>query len=169
MESLATEDELFPTPPLYFLPGESHSGPSVRFYHIHSPSTPPPPSSTFSPGVGCTTETHAPLTDAAKDSRLLNLSASPQSPVRRTRVSYEMELFCYPALTTCPSCQTRVTTQVTYKVGRFAWLMCLVFVFCGLVFGCCLIPFFVNYFKDTSHTCPRCKLFLHMHRRTCCE
>ncbi|KAK9540660.1 hypothetical protein VZT92_003100 [Zoarces viviparus] len=159
MESLAAENEPLSTPPLYFLPGDSHSGPSVRFYHINSPSTPPPPSSTLSPGVGCTTEARTPRT----------VSASPQLPVRQTHVSYEMELFCYPALTTCPSCQTRVTTQVTYKIGRFAWLMCLVFVFCGLWIGCCLIPFFVNYFKDTCHACPRCKLFLHMHKRTCCE
>ncbi|XP_068593548.1 lipopolysaccharide-induced tumor necrosis factor-alpha factor homolog [Cebidichthys violaceus] len=163
------EDEPFPTPPAYFLPGERHSGPNVRFYHIHSPSTTPPPTSSFSPGVGCTTETCAPLTDAAKDSRLLNSSASPQLTTRRTCVSYEMELFCYPALTTCPSCQTQVTTQVTYKAGRLAWLMCLLLVLCGLVLGCCLIPFFVNYFKDACHTCPCCHLLLHVHRRTCCE
>ncbi|TNN46876.1 hypothetical protein EYF80_042932 [Liparis tanakae] len=55
------------------------------------------------------------------------LSSSP----RPTYVSYETELFCYPALTTCPFCKTQVTTHVTYRVGGLVWLMCFLMVFCG--------------------------------------
>uniref|UniRef100_A0A672Z6R3 LITAF domain-containing protein n=1 Tax=Sphaeramia orbicularis TaxID=375764 RepID=A0A672Z6R3_9TELE len=72
-------------------------------------------------------------------------------------------------LTTCPSCEAQVTTQVTFHAGTFAWLMCLVFVLCGLVVGCCLIPFCVNSFKDAYHTCPRCCRVLHVHKKTCCN
>uniref|UniRef100_A0A3B4Z209 Lipopolysaccharide-induced tumor necrosis factor-alpha factor homolog n=1 Tax=Seriola lalandi dorsalis TaxID=1841481 RepID=A0A3B4Z209_SERLL len=181
MEFLSRLDESFPTPPPYFLPGkipahhvwfaepeiischslkkkklilsifldESQTGQDVRIYHIHSPFSPPrSPPSFFSPG---------------------NASALPASNPRLKFVSYETELYHSPALTTCPSCQTQVTTQVDYQVGRHAWLMCLVFVLCGLVFGCCLIPFFVKHFKDAYHTCPHCRRVLHVHRRTCCE
>uniref|UniRef100_A0A665TA27 LITAF domain-containing protein n=1 Tax=Echeneis naucrates TaxID=173247 RepID=A0A665TA27_ECHNA len=73
------------------------------------------------------------------------------------------------ALTTCPSCQTQVTTRVDYQIGTLVWLMCLVFVLCGLVLGCCLIPFFVKRFKDAYHTCPQCRQVLHVHRRSCCQ
>ncbi|XP_054461151.1 lipopolysaccharide-induced tumor necrosis factor-alpha factor homolog [Anoplopoma fimbria] len=160
MESLSKMDESFPTPPPYFLPDESTTGHDVRIHHIHSSfSPPPPPCFSFSPGVGCTTQIHSPLT----------VSAPPQSTPRLKFVSYETELYHSPAMTACPSCQAQVTTEVAYKVGRLAWLMCLVFILCGLVFGCCLIPFFVNYFKDAYHTCPRCQRVLHVHRRTCCE
>ncbi|XP_042341797.1 lipopolysaccharide-induced tumor necrosis factor-alpha factor homolog [Plectropomus leopardus] len=163
MESLSAVDEPFPTPPPYFLPDESKSGQDARIYHIHSPFSPPPPpppSFSFSPAVGCFGQNHTPLTVSA---------LPPQTTPRPKFVSYETVLYRSPALTTCPSCQTQVTTQVTYQVGRHAWLMCLVFVLCGLVFGCCLIPFFVKYFKDAYHTCPRCRRVLHVQRKTCCE
>lgn len=58
-------------------------------------------------------------------------SALPPVTPRPKFVSYETQLNRFPALTTCPSCQTQVTTHVTYRVGTFAWLVCLVFVFCG--------------------------------------
>ncbi|XP_040001304.1 lipopolysaccharide-induced tumor necrosis factor-alpha factor homolog [Xiphias gladius] len=153
--------ESFPTPPPYFLPDESQTGQNVRIYHVHSPFSrpPPPPSLSFSPGDGFSTLTHSPLP----------VSAPPPSAPRLKFVSYETELYRSPALTRCPSCQAQVTTQVTYQVGTHAWLMCLVFVLCGLVFGCCLIPFFVNHFKDAYHTCPRCQQILHVHKKTCCE
>uniref|UniRef100_A0A672IHU5 LITAF domain-containing protein n=1 Tax=Salarias fasciatus TaxID=181472 RepID=A0A672IHU5_SALFA len=64
----------------------------------------------------------------------------------------------------CPYCETGVTTEVTFRVGAYAWLMCLV-----LVLGCCLIPFFVNHFKDAYHTCPRCHRVLHVQKRSCCS
>nr|XP_046227591.1 cell death-inducing p53-target protein 1-like [Scatophagus argus] len=161
MESLSKVDEPFPTPPPYFLPDQSQTGPEVRIYHVHSPfSSPPPPTSfSFSPGDGCSTQAQSSLT----------VSAFPPSTPRPKFVSYETELYRSPALTTCPSCQTQVTTQVAYRVGIHAWLMCLVLVFCGLLLGCCLIPLFVNYFKDAYHTCPRCRRVLHIHRKTCCE
>uniref|UniRef100_A0A8C4H7I1 LITAF domain-containing protein n=1 Tax=Dicentrarchus labrax TaxID=13489 RepID=A0A8C4H7I1_DICLA len=54
--------------------------------------------------------------------------------------------------------------SVTYQVGTHAWLMCFV-----LLLGCCLIPLFVNYFKDVHHTCPRCRHVLYIRKKTCCE
>lgn len=131
---------------------------------------------------------------------------APSRSPRAKFVSYEAELRCSPGLATCPSCRTQVTTEVTFKAGTFAWLMCLVFVLCGweafkhfslvvfctpasithsiskkyeisvwffpphrLVLGCCLIPFFINHFKDAYHSCPRCQRVLHVHKKRCCE
>ncbi|KAG7234802.1 hypothetical protein INR49_003949, partial [Caranx melampygus] len=157
MDSQSKVDEPFPTPPPYFLPDECHTGQDIRVYHIHSPFSPPPPPlpSFLSLGDGFS-QTHSPL----------SASAPPSSNPRLKFVSYEPELHRSPALTTCPYCQTQVTTQVDYQVGTYAWLMCLVFVLCGLVFGCCLIPFFVKHFRDAYHTCPRCRQVLHVHRKT---
>ncbi|CAG14262.1 unnamed protein product [Tetraodon nigroviridis] len=154
MESLSKVDEPLPTPPPYFSP-DDENGQVGRVYHVHSPfSPPPPPSFSFSPEVASTAPTQPP----------------PQgSTIQPKFVSYETRLRRFPALTTCPSCQTQVTSLVTYRVGLFAWLMCFVFVFCGLLLGCCLIPFFLDVFKDAYHTCPRCRRVLHIHRKTCCE
>nr|XP_020478437.1 lipopolysaccharide-induced tumor necrosis factor-alpha factor homolog isoform X2 [Monopterus albus] len=134
-----------------------------------SVSTPPP---FFLPGVGCSTQTHSPLPGTCLLKHCLHFeyrSDPPPPTPRLTFVNYETTLYRSPALTTCHSCQTQVTTQVTYRAGTYAWLMCLVFLFCGLLCGCCLIPFFIKCFKDVYHTCPRCRMVLYVHRRTCCE
>uniref|UniRef100_A0A3P8U9V4 LITAF domain-containing protein n=1 Tax=Amphiprion percula TaxID=161767 RepID=A0A3P8U9V4_AMPPE len=93
-------------------------------------------------------------------------SATPPSAAVAEFMSSETSLCCSPTLTACSSCRTQVITEVTFKVGTQAWLICLVFV---LVLGCCLISFFINPFKDTYHSCPRCGRFLHVHRKTCCQ
>ncbi|MBN3303840.1 LITAF factor, partial [Amia calva] len=72
-------------------------------------------------------------------------------------------------MTTCIYCRQQVLTNVQYKVGTYAWLMCLLFILCGLIVGCCLIPFFVKFFKDAYHTCPKCQRMLHIHKRSCCD
>ncbi|XP_035031341.1 lipopolysaccharide-induced tumor necrosis factor-alpha factor homolog [Hippoglossus stenolepis] len=160
MESLSKVDEAFPSPPPYSLPDESQTGQDVRIYHIHSPFSPPPPPPSFSfSSDGRSTQTHLPLPVSGP---------YPCTPMPKF-VSYENELCRSPGLTCCHSCRTQVTTQVDYKIGTYAWLMCLVFVLFGLVLGCCLIPFFVKHFKDAYHICPRCRRVLHVHRKTCCD
>ncbi|KAL3054095.1 hypothetical protein OYC64_006429 [Pagothenia borchgrevinki] len=74
-----------------------------------------------------------------------------------------------PGMTTCTSCQRQVMTNVTYKAGTYAWLMCLLFICCGLFCLCCLIPFFLKDFKDAYHTCPRCNRVLHVEKKKCCK
>lgn len=49
-------------------------------------------------------------------------------------VSYDSGLGTEPGMTTCSSCQQQVMTNVTYKAGTYAWLMCLLFICCGWVF-----------------------------------
>ncbi|XP_031614809.1 lipopolysaccharide-induced tumor necrosis factor-alpha factor homolog [Oreochromis aureus] len=161
-------DKQFPAPTPYFLPEDCKSGQDVKVYKVHSPFTRPPPPPAQPPQL--------PSLSSPSGVCLPNniLSAVPvyDAPLRTPRakfVSYEAELRRSPGLATCPSCRTRVTTEVTFKAGTFAWLMCLVFVLCGLVLGCCLIPFFVNHFKDAYHSCPRCRLVLHVHKKQCCK
>lgn len=50
---------------------------------------------------------------------------------KRKFVSYDTALGTTPGMTTCASCQQQVMTNVTYKAGTYAWLMCLLFICCG--------------------------------------
>lgn len=52
---------------------------------------------------------------------------------KRKFVSYDTALGRTPGMTTCTSCQQQVMTNVTYKPGMYAWLMCLLFICCGWV------------------------------------
>jgi len=52
---------------------------------------------------------------------------------KRRFVSYDGGLGSNPGMTTCTSCQQQVMTNVTYKAGTYAWLMCLLFICCGWV------------------------------------
>uniref|UniRef100_UPI0009B4CD5D lITAF domain-containing protein n=1 Tax=Monopterus albus TaxID=43700 RepID=UPI0009B4CD5D len=88
---------------------------------------------------------------------------------KRKFVAYDTQLGRSPGMTTCSSCQQQVMTNVTYKAGTYAWLMCLLFICCGLVLCCCLIPFFMKNFKDAYHTCPRCNRVLHVEKKKCCK
>ncbi|KAL4624490.1 hypothetical protein GN956_G17446 [Arapaima gigas] len=120
---------------------------AVKVYHLH------PPFSTSR--LSRDTSNNAELPPVA-------------TPAKKKFVSYETEVGRSPAVIHCPFCQQQVMTNVTYKIGAFAWLMCFVFILCGLVVGCCLIPFFVKYFKDVYHSCPRCQQILHIERKSCC-
>ncbi|KAM9393167.1 lITAF domain-containing protein [Pholidichthys leucotaenia] len=135
-----------PTPPPYIIPVQQKSGQrdDVKVYHAHTPFTPTTPGNHQSNGAGLDNN-------------------------KPKFVSYDSALGTESAMTTCSSCQQQVMTNVTYKPGTYAWLMCLLFICCGLVLCCCLIPFFVNRFKDAYHTCPRCNRVLHVEKRKCCK
>uniref|UniRef100_A0A3B3H7V8 Si:ch211-157c3.4 n=1 Tax=Oryzias latipes TaxID=8090 RepID=A0A3B3H7V8_ORYLA len=82
---------------------------------------------------------------------------------------YDVGLGRSPGMTNCPKCERQVETVVDYKAGTYAWLMCLLFICCGLILLCCLIPFFMNSFKDVYHSCPNCHKILHIEKKKCCE
>ncbi|XP_057699558.1 lipopolysaccharide-induced tumor necrosis factor-alpha factor homolog [Corythoichthys intestinalis] len=162
MRSFSNRDESFPTPPPYYSPDDK-TGHQVKIYHIHSPlrcSPAPlthlPCSVDIPPGEPCPTK-----------SPLQGLCATPVLTPIPKFVSHESDLYRSPALTSCPSCRARVTTRVRYRVGTYSWIVCVVFVLCGLILGCCLLPFLLNHFKDAHHSCPQCHRLLHVHRRTC--
>ncbi|KAM9780397.1 lITAF domain-containing protein [Neosynchiropus ocellatus] len=125
---------------------------SVKVYHLHSPFNPGDENGgnvqVFTGGGGL---------GAAQDDG------------KKKYVSYDTSLGHTPGMTTCTSCQQQVMTNVTYKAGTYAWLMCLLFICCGLVLCCCLIPLLMKRFKDAYHTCPRCNRVLHVEKRKCCK
>mmetsp|Transcript_14919 Transcript_14919/g.45169 ORF Transcript_14919/g.45169 Transcript_14919/m.45169 type:complete len:169 (-) Transcript_14919:261-767(-) len=61
-----------------------------------------------------------------------------------------------PVTTQCPQCQNVVVTRIEKNSGLFAWGSCIGLACFGCIWGCCLIPFCVDAFKDTKHFCPRC-------------
>uniref|UniRef100_A0A8C6NJ29 Si:ch211-157c3.4 n=1 Tax=Nothobranchius furzeri TaxID=105023 RepID=A0A8C6NJ29_NOTFU len=118
----------------------------VKVYHVHTPFTPPPQQEV-----------------TVSQDRPGNITPD------RKFVSYDVGLGRNPGMTNCDSCRQNVMTDVTYKAGTYAWLMCLLFICCGLFLCCCLIPFFLDSFKDAYHTCPNCKKVLHIEKKKCCE
>ncbi|XP_029365365.1 lITAF domain-containing protein [Echeneis naucrates] len=145
------------TPPPYLIPVEGKNGDGVKVYHVHTPFTPP--------------STEAPVYTTAGGNLNAGLGAGGDTGDggKRRFVSYDTSLGRNPGMTTCTSCQQQVMTNVSYKAGTYAWLMCLLFICCGLVLCCCLIPFFLKNFKDVYHTCPRCNRVLHVEKKKCCK
>ncbi|XP_070704558.1 lITAF domain-containing protein [Pempheris klunzingeri] len=148
-------------PPPYILPvnvpGDDLK--NVAVYNVHSPFTPP---SSQEVSVSEVTQVYTSGGGA--------LHAGIDSEDGKHRfVSYDSALGNSPGMTTCTSCQQQVMTNVTYKAGTYAWLMCLLFICCGLILCCCLIPFFMKQFKDAYHTCPRCNRVLHVEKKKCCK
>ncbi|KAF7220835.1 lITAF domain-containing protein isoform X2 [Nothobranchius furzeri] len=145
------------SPPPYLVPEGQNDG--VKVYHVHTPFTPPPQQEVtvsqdrpvFTSGGG-----------GVGSERLPGES-------KKKFVSYDVGLGRNPGMTNCDSCRQNVMTDVTYKAGTYAWLMCLLFICCGLFLCCCLIPFFLDSFKDAYHTCPNCKKVLHIEKKKCCE
>ncbi|XP_030262308.1 cell death-inducing p53-target protein 1-like [Sparus aurata] len=144
------------TPSPYVLPVASQ-GSDVKVYHLHSPFDPHDTRPTASSATPV-------YTGGGGGSGGLDSTEG-----KRTFVSYDTALGSSPGMTTCTSCQQQVMTNVTYKAGTYAWLMCLLFICCGLVLCCCLIPFFMKNFKDAYHTCPRCNRVLHVEKKKCCK
>ncbi|XP_047427280.1 lipopolysaccharide-induced tumor necrosis factor-alpha factor homolog-like [Mugil cephalus] len=143
--------------PPYTIPVDGQQGGGVKVYHVHTPFTPPTSSQ----------ETSASQVTPVYSSGGAVIDTG--TSTKKTHVSYDVGLGRNPGMTRCPSCQQQVMTEVTYKAGTYAWLMCLLFICLGLVLCCCLIPFFVKKFKDAYHHCPNCKRVLYVDKKECCK
>ncbi|XP_051905234.1 lipopolysaccharide-induced tumor necrosis factor-alpha factor homolog-like [Hippocampus zosterae] len=143
-------------PPPYTIPVDQPEGDNVKIYHLHTP---------FNP-VGTETVTPAvPVYTSGGG----GLSSGFDGDGHKKLTSYDTSLGFNSGMTTCPSCQQQVMTNVSYKPGKYAWLMTLLFFCLGLVLCCCLLPLFFKRFKDAHHTCPRCNRLLHVEKRKCCD
>ncbi|XP_038136256.1 lipopolysaccharide-induced tumor necrosis factor-alpha factor homolog [Cyprinodon tularosa] len=140
-------------PPPYLIPVEGQ-GSGVKVYHVHTPFTPPD---------------HEQAASAASVTPVYTSGGGGNGENKNKFVSYESGLGRTSGMTTCSSCQQQVMTNVTYKAGTYAWLMCILFICCGLFLCCCLIPFFMDSFKDAYHSCPRCSRVLHIEKKQCCK
>ncbi|KAL2101740.1 hypothetical protein ACEWY4_003501 [Coilia grayii] len=149
-------------PPPYIIPVGGDEG--VRVYHLHTPFTPPP-----SKHDGAYEEQITGTNTQNVSSAQAAVPASATDDGVKRFVSEDRQLGRNPGMTTCPTCQQQVLTDVQYKVGSYAWIMCFVFILCGLVLCCCLIPFFLKHFKDAYHSCPRCHQVLHVDKKKCCS
>ncbi|GAA6226059.1 cell death-inducing p53-target protein 1-like [Lates japonicus] len=148
-------------PPPYLIPveGQGQGGSDVKVYHVHTPFT-------HSSDTSASASTVTPVYTSGGGGLGSGLESGDG---KRKFVSYDTQLGRNPGMTTCTSCQQQVMTNVTYKAGTYAWLMCLLFICCGLVLCCCLIPFFMKNFKDAYHTCPRCNRVLYVDKKQCCK
>ncbi|KAJ8413563.1 hypothetical protein AAFF_G00080700 [Aldrovandia affinis] len=133
-------------PPPYIIPVGGSIVDEVKVYNLHTPFHPP----------------------TSRKEDVPQAMVPEYSPPEPNKYIAETELGRSPGMTTCTSCQLQVMTNVTHKVGPYAWIMCFVFILCGLVLCCCIIPFFVKHFKDVYHSCPRCNQILHIEKKSCC-
>ncbi|XP_031418436.1 lipopolysaccharide-induced tumor necrosis factor-alpha factor homolog [Clupea harengus] len=70
-----------------------------------------------------------------------------------------------PVQVTCPSCHQTGVTKVEFSSGLITYLFCGGLFMCGLVLGCCLIPFCVDRLRDAKHSCSNCKAVLGVYKR----
>ncbi|XP_063044268.1 lipopolysaccharide-induced tumor necrosis factor-alpha factor homolog [Engraulis encrasicolus] len=154
-------------PPPYIIPVGGEDG--VRVYHLHTPFTPPSTTIEGFPAGGAANDDY--VTTAQVQNVNAGQVAAPSTETDGVKrfVSEDRQLGNNPGMTTCPSCQQQVLTEVQYKVGTYAWIMCFVFILCGLVLCCCLIPLLHKHFKDAYHSCPRCHRILHVEKKKCCS
>ncbi|XP_049924301.1 cell death-inducing p53-target protein 1-like [Epinephelus moara] len=101
-------------------------------------------------------------------------SGAEPGAAKATFVIDQRELGREPAMTTCTHCQQQVMTNISFKAGQFAWIICTMIIVFGLLM--CLvpmvllpIPFCAKRCKDVHHTCPLCDRVLHVSQRRCCE
>ncbi|XP_054464128.1 lipopolysaccharide-induced tumor necrosis factor-alpha factor homolog-like [Anoplopoma fimbria] len=142
-------------PPSYIIPVQGQGPADVVVYHTHTPFN-------ANSSTNEQNSTHA--------SPVFTSGGGMETGDSKNKfVSYNDSLGHSGGMTTCTSCQQQVMTNVTYKAGTYAWLMCLLFICCGLVLCCCLIPFFMKNFKDAYHTCPRCNRVLQVNKKKCCK
>ena len=66
-----------------------------------------------------------------------------------------------PAMANCTSCGIQVLTCTEYRVSSVNWALAGLLCAFGCHLGCCVVPFFLNSFKDVIHICPLCKTQLH--------
>ncbi|XP_043956742.1 lipopolysaccharide-induced tumor necrosis factor-alpha factor homolog-like [Gambusia affinis] len=147
-------------PPPYLNQGDSQ-GTGVKAYHVHTPFTPPGQEEVGSASVA------RPVYTSGGGG--ISGGGGGNEQDRRKYVSYDVGLGRSPGMATCTACQQQVMTNIHYKAGTYAWLMCILFICCGLFLCCCLIPFFLDSFKDAYHTCPRCQRVLHVEKKECCK
>lgn len=65
-----------------------------------------------------------------------------------------------PAMANCSSCGTQVLTCTEYRVSGANWALAGLLCAFGCHLGCCLLPFFLNSYKDVIHVCPLCGIQL---------
>ncbi|XP_049600874.1 lITAF domain-containing protein [Syngnathus scovelli] len=144
-------------PPPYTIPVEQVGGDKVKVYHVHTP---------FNPVTTETVSPNIPVYTSGGG----GLSSGFDGDAKKTFRSYDTSLGYTSGMTTCPSCQQQVMTNVSYKPGTYAWLMALLFLCLGLCVCClCFLPLVLKKFKDAHHTCPRCNRLLHVEKRKCCD
>ena len=69
-----------------------------------------------------------------------------------------------PVSMTCYSCQAQITTSIRTETGMLQYIAAAGICFFGCWLGCCLIPFCVDDWRDTTHYCPSCNSVLGHYR-----
>ncbi|CAF1021665.1 unnamed protein product [Rotaria sordida] len=89
----------------------------------------------------------------------------PYSPVQQSQsIPIAAPTGDNPVSCICPYCHQTIITRVEKTNGLAVWLTAIGLCVIGCVFGCCLIPFFVDSFKDKTHYCANCNRMLRQNK-----
>ncbi|KAK2181712.1 hypothetical protein NP493_385g02003 [Ridgeia piscesae] len=70
-----------------------------------------------------------------------------------------------PTDTVCFNCGQVVVTYLYHESGSCTYVSCVFLAVIGCDCGCCLLPFFMDWFKDAVHKCPKCHVILGKHKK----
>ncbi|CAF3526671.1 unnamed protein product [Adineta steineri] len=70
----------------------------------------------------------------------------------------------HPMPCTCPNCHQSILTRIEKTNGVIVWISAGALCAFGCFFGCCLIPFYIDSLKDTTHYCPNCSTIIARHK-----
>lgn len=140
-------------PPPYNNNQTGKSGEFTR-YDTRTSDTTPSPSIPMSAALVTSTGLTIPITDppghqSATVAALIAASIASTSPI----------------LCQCPHCGRVVTTRCVPQTGCATWLCCWALAWAGCLFGCCLMPFCSETFRDVRHECPECDHTVAVYRR----
>ncbi|KAJ8391838.1 hypothetical protein AAFF_G00084540 [Aldrovandia affinis] len=143
----------FPQPPSY---EEAMSQPYPQY---PQGSVPPPP--------GYTKATQPPHLSQVCGPSITHPPVRDQ-PAMSVQTVYMQSAVVYgdqPVQAHCPVCLRLVVSRLEHNSGTMAWLTCAGLFIFGCVYGCCLIPFFMDGLKDVTHYCPHCDNVLAVYKR----
>ncbi|XP_015372845.1 PREDICTED: lipopolysaccharide-induced tumor necrosis factor-alpha factor homolog isoform X3 [Diuraphis noxia] len=64
---------------------------------------------------------------------------------------------------TCPTCKLVVTTNIEEESSTTAYVCCMLLFIIGC-FVCSCLPFCMDNFKNTKHSCPNCNAFIGLYK-----
>ncbi|XP_077980618.1 LITAF domain-containing protein-like [Glandiceps talaboti] len=109
-----------------------------------------------------------PLTRPTSQNNMMAITEQPSCSTAPSQSAEDMVANAVSSVRVkCPGCRQDVDTVISYEIGCCTLCVCTLLFFCGMVAGCCVMPFFFNSNKDCVHYCPKCDYQIGVNRRIC--
>lgn len=105
------------------------------------------------------------ISQNSKQLSLVQVTLDPRERMSSEQVVPVPLLNTESAMCYCAYCGRTGPTKIETKTGLLTWLSCYTLTLGGCWLGCCLIPFFVDNFKDVQHRCSSCQQVLNTYEK----